>query len=78
MDVAIVKYNAGNIYYVVNAMKRLGIEPVPVSYTHLRAHETDNEILGDKEKRVIEDGTLFTIGATSIILRTADGEDKEK
>ena len=38
----------------------------------------DNEILGDKEKRVIEDGTLFTIGATSIILRTADGEDKEK
>ena len=32
----------------------------------------DNEILGDKEKRVIEDGSLFTIGATSIILRTAD------
>lgn len=29
------------------------------------------EILGDKERRVIEDGTLFTIGATSIILRTA-------
>lgn len=28
MDVAIVKYNAGNIYSVVNAMKRLGIEPV--------------------------------------------------
>ena len=27
MDVAIVKYNAGNIYSVVNAMKRLGIEP---------------------------------------------------
>ncbi len=31
----------------------------------------DNEILGDKERRVIEDGTLFTIGATSIILRAA-------
>ncbi len=30
----------------------------------------DNEILGDNERRVIEDGTLFTIGATSIILRT--------
>lgn len=29
----------------------------------------DNEILGDKERRVIEDGTLFTIGATSIILK---------
>ena len=28
MDVAIVKYNAGNIYSVVNAMKRQGIEPV--------------------------------------------------
>ncbi len=28
MDVAIVKYNAGNIYSVVNAMKRLGVEPV--------------------------------------------------
>ncbi|MBO1362624.1 FHA domain-containing protein [Prevotella sp. A2931] len=29
----------------------------------------DNEILGNKERRVITDGTLFTIGATSIILR---------
>lgn len=28
MDVAIVKYNAGNIYSVVNAMKRLGIDPI--------------------------------------------------
>ena len=28
MNVAIVKYNAGNIYSVVNALKRLGIEPV--------------------------------------------------
>ena len=27
MNVAIVKYNAGNIYSVVNALKRLGIEP---------------------------------------------------
>ncbi|MBO4658436.1 MAG: FHA domain-containing protein [Prevotella sp.] len=31
----------------------------------------DNEILGDRERRVLEDGSLFTIGATSIILRTA-------
>jgi hypothetical protein len=29
----------------------------------------DNQILGDNERRVIEDGTLFTIGATSIILK---------
>ena len=30
----------------------------------------DNVILGDREQRVIEDGTLFTIGATSVILHT--------
>ena len=29
-----------------------------------------NEILGDRERRVLEDGDLFTIGATSIILQT--------
>ncbi|MCI6619664.1 MAG: imidazole glycerol phosphate synthase subunit HisH, partial [Prevotella sp.] len=28
MKIAIVKYNAGNIYSVVNALNRLGIEPV--------------------------------------------------
>jgi pSer/pThr/pTyr-binding forkhead associated (FHA) protein len=31
----------------------------------------DNEILGDRERRVIEDGALFTIGATTVILRAA-------
>ncbi len=31
----------------------------------------DNELLGPRERRVIEDGKLFTIGATSIILRAA-------
>lgn len=31
----------------------------------------NNEILGNRERRVIEDGALFTIGATSIILRGA-------
>lgn len=31
----------------------------------------DNVILGDRERRIIEDGTLFTIGATSIILHAA-------
>lgn len=36
----------------------------------------DNEILGDREKRIISNGTLFTIGATSIILKTQD-EDEE-
>ncbi len=28
MEIAIVKYNAGNIYSVVNALKRLGVTPV--------------------------------------------------
>lgn len=28
MKVAIIKYNAGNIYSVVNALKRLGVDPV--------------------------------------------------
>ena len=34
----------------------------------------DNQILGDRERRVIEDGTLFTIGATSVILRASEDE----
>ena len=34
----------------------------------------DNAILGDRERRVITNGTLFTIGATSIILRTTEEE----
>ena len=28
MEVAIVKYNAGNVYSVVNALKRLGVQPL--------------------------------------------------
>ena len=35
----------------------------------------DNVEIGQRERRLIENGTLFTIGATSIILRTADGEE---
>lgn len=30
----------------------------------------NNQLLGDRERRVLEDGVLFTIGATSIILKT--------
>ena len=32
----------------------------------------DNELLGNRERRIIYDGTLFTIGATSVILRSGD------
>ena len=34
-----------------------------------------NNILGDREQRVIEHGTLFTLGATSIILHTNDVDE---
>ncbi len=37
----------------------------------------DNEILGDRERRIIYDGTLFTIGATSIILRAENNDDDD-
>ncbi len=36
----------------------------------------DNEILGDRESRVINHGTLFTIGATSIIVKTHEDEEE--
>lgn len=35
----------------------------------------DNEILDDRERRVIESGSLFTIGATSVILKGPEEED---
>ena len=35
----------------------------------------DNVELTPRERRVIADGTLFTIGATSIILRASDSEE---
>lgn len=34
----------------------------------------DNNILGDRERRIIGHGTLFTIGATSVILHLHDDE----
>ena len=33
-----------------------------------------NDILGDREQRVLEDGEMFTIGATSILLRAKQEE----
>lgn len=34
-------------------------------------------LLGDRERRVIDNGTVFSLGATSIILRTPDGDDSQ-
>ena len=36
----------------------------------------DNEILGDRERRIIRHGSLFTIGATSVILREPGKEEE--
>lgn len=35
-----------------------------------------NEILGDKERAVIEDGAIITIGATTLILHTSNPEEE--
>ena len=35
----------------------------------------DNVELSPRERRIIEDGTLFTLGATSIILRASEGDE---
>lgn len=36
-----------------------------------------DEILGDREKRIIDDGTLFTMGATSVILKAGKIESEK-
>ena len=49
-------------------------------YTLMDNNRNTGTFVGDvelhpRERRIIEDGTLFTLGATSIILRTADVEE---
>ena len=49
-------------------------------YTLMDNNSNTGTFVGDvelqpRERRIIEDGTLFTLGATSIILRTADIEE---
>ena len=49
-------------------------------YTLMDNNSNTGTFVGDvelqpRERRTIEDGTLFTLGATSIILRTADVEE---
>ena len=49
-------------------------------YTLMDNNSNTGTFVGDvelqpRERRLIEDGTLFTLGATSIILRTADVEE---
>jgi hypothetical protein len=38
----------------------------------------DNVEIPPRERRIIEDGTLFTIGATSIILKTNENENENE
>lgn len=44
MEVAVIKYNAGNVYSVVNALRRLGVEPV---------------LTGEKERIASADKVVF-------------------
>jgi hypothetical protein len=37
-----------------------------------------NDILGDNEKVTLSDGDIITIAATTLILRTAKGDDAEE
>jgi hypothetical protein len=37
-----------------------------------------NDILGDNEKVTLSDGDIITIGATTLILRTAKSDDAEE
>ena len=51
-------------------------------YTLMDNNSNTGTFVGDvelqpRERRIIEDGTLFTLGATSIILRTADVEEDQ-
>ncbi|MBR2017680.1 MAG: imidazole glycerol phosphate synthase subunit HisH [Prevotella sp.] len=57
MNIAIVKYNAGNIYSVVNALKRLGIEPLL----------TDDAELLAKSDKVLFPGQGEASGAMSYL-----------
>ena len=64
MNIAIVKYNAGNIFSVVNAMRRLGIDP---------------EVTADKEKLMSADKVIFPgVGEAETTMRhlRAHGLDK--
>ena len=58
MDVAILKYNAGNIYSVVNALRQLGVEP----------KLTDDPELLAKADRVIFPGQGEAKGAMDYLL----------
>jgi hypothetical protein len=51
-------------------------------YTLMDNNSNTGTFVGDvelqpRERRIIEDGTLFTLGATSIILRTSNNENVE-
>lgn len=50
MDIVIVKYNAGNLYSVVNAFRRLGVEPV-ITDDASRIAQADKVIFLDKVVR---------------------------
>ena len=52
MQVAIVKYNAGNIFSVVNALRRLGIEPLLTDSAEA-LQQADRVLFPDKVKHAV-------------------------
>lgn len=63
MKVAIVKYNAGNIYSVVHSMKRLGVEPV-VTDDVPTLRSADRVLFPDRERRVRQWDTCVNMDST--------------
>lgn len=57
MDVAVIKYNAGNVYSVINALRRLGVEPV----------YTDDPRLIESADKVVFPGQGEAAGAISYL-----------
>lgn len=61
-------------YITVSRNKQGGVKYVLRDGPSNTGTFVDNEILGDRERRVIEPGQMFTIGATSVILKAETEE----
>lgn len=66
MSIAIVKYNAGNVYSVVNALRRLGVEPV-ISNSHKVLAKADKVLLPGQGEAKNAMGYLQENGLDTVI-----------
>ena len=73
MKVAIVKYNAGNIYSVVNALKRMGVEPLLTDNAE-ELRQADRVVFpGQGEAR----GAMEYLRAQQLLCRHSDEGDTD-